>query len=365
MLISLIAAVVAAAAPATTAPAAPGPVGATATKWPIKEADFTIRNFAFASGEKLPELRIHYTTLGKPHRDAKGRIDNAVLVLHGTGGTGKQFLQPQFADRLYGPGQPLDITRTYVILPDGIGHGKSSKPSDGLHARFPHYDYTDMVAANHALVAGGLKIPQLRLVMGTSMGCMHAFVMGEAYPGFARALMPMACLPVEIAGRNRMWRKLSIDAIKADPAYAGGDYTSQPVEGMRTAIALTLVAGGAPVRMQADMPTRAAVETWLDGRVEARLADGDANDTIYALDASRTYNPAARLASITVPVAWINSGDDFINPPGLHIAEAMVGTMPNATFRLVPESADTHGHGTHTWAQFWSDDLVALLKRSE
>ncbi|QXQ07241.1 alpha/beta fold hydrolase [Sphingosinicellaceae bacterium] len=365
MLISLIAAVVAAAAPATTAPASPGPAPAATSKWPITEADFTVRNFAFASGETLPELRLHYTTLGKPHRDAKGRIDNAVMVLHGTGGTGKQFLQPQFADRLYGPGQPLDITRTYVILPDGIGHGKSSKPSDGLHARFPHYDYTDMVAANHALVVDGLKIPQLRLVMGTSMGCMHAFVMGEAYPGFARALMPLACLPVEIAGRNRMWRKLSIDAIKADPAYANGDYIRQPVEGMRTATALTLVAGGAPVRMQADMPTRAAVETWLDGRVETRLADGDANDTIYQLDASRTYDPSAKLASITVPVAWINSGDDFINPPGLHIAEAMVGKMPNATFRLIPESAATHGHGTHTWAQFWSDDLVALLRRSE
>ena len=365
MLISLIAAVVAAAAPATTSPAAPGPASAVTTKWPIKEADFIVRDFAFVSGEKLPELRIHYTTLGKPHRDAKGRVDNAVLVLHGTGGTGKQFLQPQFADRLYGPGQPLDITKYYVILPDGIGHGKSSKPSDGLHARFPRYDYSDMVAADHALVVDGLKIPQLRLVMGTSMGCMHIFVMGEAYPGFARALMPMACLPVEIAGRNRMWRKLAIDAIKADPAYANGDYTSQPVAGLRTAIALTLVAGAVPVRMQADMPTRAATEKWLDGRVETRLGDGDANDTIYQLDASRTYDPSAKLASITVPVTWINSADDFINPPNLHIAEAMVGRMPGATFRLIPETAEGRGHSTHTWAQFWSDDLVALLKRSE
>ena len=365
MLISLIAAAVAAAAPAT-APAAPGPAPAAAqTRWPITEADFTLRNFTFASGETLPELRIHYTTLGKPHRDAKGRVDNAVMVLHGTGGTGKQFLVPQFAHRLYGPGQPLDITRYYVILPDGIGHGGSSKPSDGLRARFPHYDYTDMVAANHALVADGLKIPQLRLVMGTSMGCMHAFVMGEAYPGFARALMPMACLPVEIAGRNRMWRKLSIDAIKADPAYAGGDYTSPPLAGLRTATALSMMAGSAPLRLQAELPTRAAVEKWLDGRVEARLSDGDANDTIYQLDASRTYDPSAKLASITVPVTWINSADDFINPPNLHIAEAMVGKMPNATFRLIPETAEGHGHGTHTWASFWSDDLVALLKRSE
>ena len=359
MLISLIAAVV-----ATTAPAAPAPVTA-ASPWPIAEGDYTARDFAFADGGKLAELRLHYTTLGKPHRNAKGQVDNAIVVLHGTGGTGKQFLQPQFADRLYGPGQPLDIAKYWVILPDGIGHGKSSKPSDGLHMRFPHYDYADMVKADHELLTKGLGVAQVRLVMGTSMGCMHIFVMGEAYPGFARALMPMACLPVEIAGRNRVWRKMSIDAIKADPVWAGGDYTTQPLQGMRTTAALNVIAGSSPVPMQAELPTRAAAEKWLDGRIEARLKDGDANDTIYALEASRTYDPSGKLEAITVPVAWLNSGDDFINPPGLGIAEVQVKRMPNATFRLIPESLETHGHGSHTWARLWSDDLVALLKRSE
>jgi len=364
MLTSLLAFALAAAP--TTAPAAPQPVAAVAaTRWPVVKADYVVRDFAFASGEKLPELRLHYRTLGKPHRDAKGRIDNAVLVLHGTGGTGAQFLQSHFADRLYGPGQPLDITRFYVILPDGIGHGASSKPSDGLRMRFPKYDYTDMVAANHALLTKGLGIAQLRLLIGTSMGCMHGFVMGEAYPGFARAMMPMACLPVAIAGRNRIWRKLSIDAIKADPAWAGGVYTTQPLAGLRTAASLSLIAGSVPLRLQDELPTRDAVEKWLEGRVEARLKDGDANDTIYTIDASRTYDPAADLAKITVPVTWINSADDFINPPNLAIAEQMVKRMPNATFRLIPETAGGRGHSTHTWAEFWEQDLRDLLKRSE
>lgn len=361
MLNSLIAAVV-----ATTVPAAPTPVPvAPVSSWPVAEGDYTAPDFAFTDGSKLAEMRLHYTTLGKPHRNASGQVDNAVVVLHGTGGTGKQFLQPQFADQLYGPGQPLDITRYFIVLPDGIGHGKSSKPSDGLHMRFPRYDYADMVRADHELLTKGLGIAQVRLVMGTSMGCMHAFVMGEAYPGFARALMPMACLPVEIAGRNRVWRQMSIDAIKADPVWAGGDYTTQPIQGMRTTAALNVIAGSSPVPMQVELPTRAAAEKWLNGRIERRLRDGDANDTIYALDASRTYDPSAKLEAITVPVAWLNSGDDFINPPGLHIAETAVKRMSHATFRLIPESTETHGHGTHTWARFWSDDLVALLKRSE
>ncbi len=340
--------------------AAPGPT----TPWPTTEGDYTIANFAFASGETLPALKLHYTTLGTPHRDAKGAIDNAVLVLHGTGGTGKQFLQPQFADELYGPGAPLDLRTTYVILPDGIGHGASSKPSDGLHARFPHYAYADMVKAQHALLTGGLGVTRLRLLMGTSMGCMHAFVWGEAYPGFARALMPMACLTVEIAGRNRMWRKLAMDAIKSDPTWAGGEYQAQPVAGLRTAIALGLVAGSVPLRQQHDTPTRAAVDAGVETRVAADLARVDANDQLYALDASRDYDPSAGLAKITVPVTWINSADDFINPPGLGIAETEVRKMPNATFRLIPESVEGRGHSTHTWARFWKGDLVALLARS-
>ena len=343
---------------------AAAPVGA--QSWPGQtEGDFTIRDFQFKSGESLDELRIHYMTLGTPHRNAAGEIDNAVMVLHGTGGTGQQFLRPQFAGELYGPGQPLDLAKIYVILPDGIGHGKSSKPSDGLHMKFPKYDYADMVSAQHTLLIDGLHVTRLRLLMGTSMGCMHDFVWGTTYPGFARAIMPTACLPVEIAGRNRMWRKMSIDAIMADPAWKGGDYTAQPVMGQRAAAVLTAIAGTAPVRNQADAPTRAAAEAALAGQIEKAVAANDANDTIYQLDASRTYDPSAKLGLITVPVMWVNSADDFINPPGLRIAEAMVGRMPKAKFRLIPESADTHGHGTHTWAKFWKADLVAVLKASE
>lgn len=350
-------------AAATPAPVA-APPATTPSAWPTAEGDVTIAGFTFASGEKL-DVRMHYTTLGTPRRDAQGRIDNAVMVLHGTGGTGKQFLQPQFADRLYGPGAPLDLAKTYVILPDSVGHGKSSKPSDGLRARFPRYTYADMVALQHRLLTDGLKVERLRLLMGTSMGCMHAFVWGETYPGFARAMMPTACLTVEIAGRNRMWRKLSIDAVRADPAYAGGDYKTQPVAGLRTAVALSAMAGSVPLRLQAELPTREAVDAAVERRVATDLAGRDANDLIYQLDASRDYNPSPGLAKITVPVVWINSADDFINPPGLGIAEREVKKMPRATFRLIPESVDGRGHSTHTWADFWIDDLKALLEATD
>jgi homoserine O-acetyltransferase len=334
------------------------------TTWPVSESQAILKNFRFHSGETLPELRIHYRTLGAPRTDDKGRIVNAVMVLHGTGGTGAQFLRPQFADLLYGPGQPLDIARFFIILPDSIGHGKSSKPSDGLKMAFPAYDYSDMVEAQHRLLTEHLKVGSLRLLAGTSMGCMHSFVWGTTHPGFAKAIFPTACLPVEIAGRNRMWRKMSIDAIKADPSWNGGNYTAQPLGGLRTAAALGLVAGSAPVRLQAEAPTRAMAEKALEGRVEAGMGD-DANDVIYRLDSSRTYNPAPLLARITVPVTWINSADDFINPPGLGIAEREVAKMPATRFILIPESAETRGHSTHTWAVFWKDELAALLNRSE
>ena len=228
-LLALVAGLALQAAPPAQAPIAAPAATAVSTKWPIHEADFVARNFRFRSGERMSSLRLHYTTLGQPHRNARGEIDNAVMVLHGTGGSGKQFLQPQFADELYGPGQPLDIRRYWIILPDNVGHGGSSKPSDGLRMRFPVYDYDDMVEAQHRLLSEGLGIRRMRLIMGTSMGCMHSFVWGETRPAFARALMPLACQPVEIAGLNRMWRQLLIDGIKADPAWAGGIYLRQPV----------------------------------------------------------------------------------------------------------------------------------------
>lgn len=274
-------------APVTTVATAPAPA---TSKWPTRDADATLKAFRFKTGETL-DLRLHYTTLGSPHRNAKGEIDNAVMVLHGTGGTGKQFLQPQFADRLYGPGQPLDIRRYWIILPDNIGHGGSSKPSDGLRMAFPKYDYDDMVAAQHRLLTETLGIKRMRLVLGTSMGCMHAFVLGETWPDFARALMPLACEPIEIAGLNRMWRQLVIDGIAADPAWNGGNYTAQPQGGLRTAASLLFVAGAPPLWLQAQFPTRDAAGRYARERVAAAVTGVDANDLIYQVDASRTYDP--------------------------------------------------------------------------
>lgn len=231
------------------------------------------------------------------------------MVLHGTGGTGRQFLSPQFADELYGPGQPLDITRYWIILPDGIGHGKSSKPSDGLHMRFPRNDYDDMVEAQWRLLRDGLDIRRMRLIMGTSMGCMHSLVWGETHPDFARALMPLACEPVEIAGLNRMWRKLAIGEIEAAPAWAGGEYRTPPVQGLRTAASLLFVAGAAPLYFQAQYPRRDGSEAFARQRVAASIAGTDANDLIYQLDASRNYDPWPRLGAITATTTWVNSAE--------------------------------------------------------
>jgi homoserine O-acetyltransferase len=332
--------------------------------WPVAEADVVLKDFRFATGETLPELRLHYATLGTPRRNAKGEVENAVMVLHGTGGTGKQFLAPQFANELFGPGQPLDITRWFVILPDNIGHGGSSKPSDGLRTRFPRYDYADMVDAQARLL-DQLGVRKLRLLMGTSMGCMHGFVWGTARPERVQAMMPMACLPTEIAGMNRMWRKASIDAIRADPAYAGGNYTAQPAQGLRTAASLLLIAGLNPVATQAQAPTREAAETLLATAMERTLANRDANDLIWQLDSSRTYNPLPLLEKMTMATTWVNSEDDFINPPKLGIAEPAAKRLPKGKFILIPQTAETKGHGTHTWAKFWKADLVELIARSE
>jgi homoserine O-acetyltransferase len=344
------------------APAAPP--AAAARRWPTKEGDVLLRNFRFRSGESLPELRMHYTTLGSPHRNAAGVINNAVMVLHGTGGTGQQFLRPQFADELYGPGQPLDIRKYWIILPDNIGHGKSSKPSDGLRMRFPKYDYDDMVAAQHAMLQQ-LGVTQLRLIMGTSMGCMHAFVWGETYPTFAKALMPLACEPIEIAGLNRMWRQMVIDGIEKDPGWAGGNYAKEPLQGLRTAASILVIAGGAPLFLQAQYPTRVAATAAARQGVERQLPELDANDTIYQFDSSRNYNPWPNLEKIIAPMTWINSADDFINPRNLPVPDQAVKRMKNAKFRLIPESSETHGHGTHSWAKFWKTDLIALLARSQ
>jgi len=358
------------AALAVQAPSTPpsgwgAPAPASTKAWPTREGDFALEDFHFQSGETLPEVRIHYTMLGQPHRNSRGEIDNAVMVLHGTGGSGQQFLRPQFADELYGPGQPLDIRRYWIILPDNIGHGKSSKPSDGLKMKFPKYDYDDMVEAQHRMLTEALGVTHLRLIFGTSMGCMHAFVWGETWPSFASALMPMACEPVEIAGLNRMWRQLAINGIRADPAWKGGNYRTQPIQGLRTAQSLLFVAGSAPLYDQAEYPTNSSASVFAEERVRTAMLELEANDLIYQLESSRNYNPWPRLGQIKAPMMWINSADDFINPRNLPFPERALKRMPNTRFRLIPESADTRGHGTHTWAKFWKADLSALLARTE
>ena len=342
-----------------------GPVFAQDNPPGSHEGDFTVRDFHFKSGEVLPDLRLHYLTLGTPHRDAAGHVDNAVLIIHGTGGSGRQFLNPVFAGVLFTPGGLLDPARYFIILPDAIGHGKSSKPSDGLHARFPRYVYDDMVAAEHELVTKGLGVDHLRLVMGTSMGCMHSFVWGETWPDAMDALMPLACLPMAIAGRNWLWRKMLIDAIEGDPAWKQGEYTAEPRDALRAASDLLVIAGSAPLQMQKTMPTRAAVDAWLTKHTDDQLKGLDANDLLYQVYASREYDPSPGLETIKAPVMWINSADDFINPPELGIAERLAPRLKHGRFVLIPISDQTRGHGTHTSAAVWQDHLAELLKESQ
>lgn len=341
-----------------------GALAQDAPKYSVSEGNYIAHNFRFRSGEQFPELRLHYRTLGQPTRDANGRVTNAVMLLHGTSGSSTQFLAPQFAGELFGPGQLLDTNRYFIVIPDNIGHGKSSKPSDGMHAHFPHYDYDDMVLAQHMLLTEGLGVQHLRLILGTSMGCMHSFVWGETYPTFMDAMMPMACLPTRIAGRNRVWRKMLMDAITKDPEWKNGDYKEEPKQAMRTVHDIFVIAGSAPVAMQKNLPTREASDTYVENTVEAHLSDWDANDLLYAFDASRNYDPSGHLEDIIAPVMWINSADDFINPPELGIAEPLSKRLKKGTFILLPISENTHGHGTHTWAVAWKQYLAQILSES-
>jgi homoserine O-acetyltransferase len=330
-----------------------------------QEGDYVAHNFRFKSGESLPNLRIHYRTLGKPVRTASGQVTNAVLILHSTGGWGGNFLVPQFAGVLFGPGQLLDASRYFIILPDNLGHGKSSKPSDGMHAHFPQYEYDDMVAAQHELLEKGLGVNHLRLLMGTSMGCMHSWIWLETYSDFMDAAMPLACLPVPIAGRNRMWRKMVIDGIRNDLEWKNGDYTSEPRAGLQIATDMLLIAGSAPLPMQKTLPTRDAADRFLEDRVKHEMTELDANDLLYAVSASRNYDPSPLLEKITAPVMYVNSADDFINPPELGIAEREIKRVKRGHFVLIPASEETHGHGTHTWAAIWQQYLKRLLEESQ
>lgn len=343
----------------------PGSPSPNASRYTGEPGNFDIPNFHFGTGETLPSLHLHYLTLGKPHRDATGHVDNAVLLLHGTGGNAKTLFVPQFSSVLFGPGQPLDVTKYFLIFPDDIGQGDSSKPSDGLRMRFPHYDYDDMVRSQHQMLLEGLHVDHLRLILGTSMGCMQSFVWGETYQGFADALMPLACLPVQIAGRNRMMRYMAIENIKHDPAWQDGNYQTEPLVGLRTANEMLLVMGSAPLVQQKAAPTREAAEKFVDNYLERADASTDANNLIYYVDSSRNYDPSKNLGKITVPVMYINSADDFINPPELGIAEKLTPQMPRAKFVLLPITDATRGHGTHTQAALWKDYLVQLLNESQ
>jgi len=330
---------------------------------PPAEGDYSIRNFKFSSGETLPELRIHYRTLGKPEKDAQGKTTNAVLIMHGTTGSGGQFFRPEFAGDLFGPSQPLDATKFFIVLPDGIGHGKSSKPSDGLHAKFPRYGYRDMVEAQYRLLTDGLGVNHARLVMGTSMGGMHTWLWGETYPEFMDALLPLASLPTQISGRNRTWRRIIIDAIRGDPAWNGGEYKTQPPS-LRTAAEMLWLMSSNPLVRQKEAPNLAKTDEVLDKFVVDIVRTDDANDVLYALEASRDYDPGPGLEKIRAPLLAINSADDHINPPELGILEREIKRVPHGRALLIPLSEKTRGHGSHTIAALWKDDLVRLLTES-
>ncbi len=328
------------------------------------EADWIAKNFRFTTGEVLPELRLHYYAIGKPVRDSGGTVRNAVLIMHGTTGSGKGFLSEQFGGHLFGPGQLLDAAKYYIILPDAIGHGKSSKPSDGLHMRFPKYTYDDMVRADYLLMTEGLSVNRLRLVMGTSMGAMHTWVWGEMYPDFMDALMPLASQPVEIAGRNRALRKMIVDAIEHDPEWNNGEYSKPPVHGLTAAMYVMSIMTSSPLQMQKRYPTRESADEMVEKTIEERVARQDANDMIYAYESSRFYNPEPNLGTIQAPLVAINSADDQVNPPELGIGEREIKKVKHGRFILIPISGETRGHGTHSLPAVWGKYLSELLAQT-
>src|SRR5258705_2427046 len=341
---------------------------ASGTDYPTTtEGDFTIRDFKFASGETLPELRIHYRTLGKPEKDAQSKTTNAVLIMHGTTGSGAQFIRPEFAGELFGKDQPLDATKFFIVLPDGIGHGKSSKPSDGMHAKFPRYGYLDMVEAQYRLLTEGLGVDHARLVMGTSMGGMHTWLWGELHPDFMDALMPLASLPTQISGRNRAWRRMVIDAIRNDPSWDGGEYPAaagQPPS-LRTAAEMLWFMSSNPALRQKDAPSLAKTDEVLDKFVEQIVKTDDAKCVLYALEASRDYDPGPNLEKIHAQLLAINSADDLINPPELGVLEREIKRVAHGRAIVIPLSDKTRGHGSHTIASLWKDQLMELLKGTE
>ncbi len=326
------------------------------------QGNFVMRDFKFTSGDSLLSLRIHYTTLGTPHRDAAGIVRNAVLVLHGTTGNGRGFLSNTFAGELFGPGELLDSATHYIILPDGIGTGQSSKPSDGLHARFPHYGYNDMVTAQYRLLTEGLHVDHLLLVTGTSMGGMQTWMWGERYPRFMDALLPLASVPTQIAGRNRMMREMVSGSIRNDPSWNGGDYTTPP-HGLYGALEMLFMMTSSPLYQQKLVPTRDSADSYITNWMRVRMATNDANDFMYQFEASRDYDPSHDLEKIRAPLVAINSADDQVNPPELGLMPALIKRVPKGEYVLIPISDKTRGHGTHSLPAIWKSHLAELLAR--
>ena len=335
-------------------------VPATAQFSPV-EADYVVKDFRFGTGESLASLKLHYRTLGTPRRDASGTVRNAVLILHGTGGTGAAFFNQTFGGQLFGPGQTLDATKYFIVAPDGIGHGKSSKPSDGPHAKFPKYTYDDMVRSQHLLLTEGLNVNHLRLVMGTSMGAMHCWVWGEMYPDFVDGLVPLASAPTEIAGRNRVMRKMIMDSITNDPAWMNGEYKEQPKQGLTGALNLLMMMTSSPLQWHKSGPSHDAADKWYEDQIKVRFAANDANDVLYQFNASRDYNPAPNLEKITAAVLAINSADDVVNPPELGLMEKLMPRVKRGRYILIPTSEQTRGHGTHSIPAVWGKYLEEFL----
>jgi homoserine O-acetyltransferase len=331
------------------------PVAAAAADYPaLREGDWVARDFRFHTGEVLPELRLHYTTVG-------ARSGEPVLILHGTTGTAASMLTPAFAGELFGPGQPLDAAKYFVILPDAVGAGKSSKPSDGLRTKFPRYNYDDMVAAQYKLVTEGLGLRHVRMVLGNSMGGMHTWIWGVTYPEFMDALVPMASQPTEMAGRNWMMRRMLIDAIRNDPDWNNGDYVTQPRSLRAANVFFGIATNGGSQALYKLAPTREKADKMLGERLAAPFT-ADANDFLYQWDASRDYNPSPGLERVQAALLAINSADDERNPPELGVMEPALKRIKNGRLYLIPASEDTRGHGTTAMAKFWKQQLQEFLQ---
>jgi homoserine O-acetyltransferase/O-succinyltransferase len=319
-----------------------------------KQGEWIARDFKFHTGETMPELRLHYTTVGEPS-------GQPVLVLHGSGGSAASMLTTGFAGELFGPGQPLDAAKYYIIIPDGVGHGQSSKPSDGMKASFPKYDYEDMVDAQYRLLKEGLGIKHLRLVIGNSMGGMHTWIWGEKYPQLMDALVPMASQPSEMAARNWMLRRIMLETIRNDPDYAGGNYTAQPRMMKYAITAYGVASAGGTLGYQTLAPTASKADKMIDDRLAAPIT-ADTNDFIYQWEASHDYNPSAGLEHIEATLLAINAADDERNPPETGVTDAALKRVKNGKLYLIPASTETRGHLTTGNAKFYKQQLQELLQ---